>query len=346
MNASRNTTAPTIKDVASASGVSIATASRVINGKANVDPELRDRVLAAIEALGFRPNQSAQNMRRGSTRLIGCVVREINIPALASFVSMAHDILAQHGYSLLLSSSSGEQRVETELLERLSRLQCDGFILGSYAPLDEQQERFLRSLNAPIVSVDRNLPDWLDSVMADHAGAIREATRRLIALGHARIALLTGDASLYPAQERIRGFEEAFREAGADVPRSYVRTPGFARDDGFRATSALMAEAIPPTAIIAGGSDMISGVLHALRVRGLSIPGDVSVVGGSDTSLSRLHVPPISVCTFSQAEMSKSAVQLLLDRIANPGTSPKHLVIPTEFIERASLAPAPKRRAA
>jgi LacI family transcriptional regulator len=310
----------------------------VINGKANVDSGLRDRVLKAIESLGFRPNSSAQNMRRGSTHLIGCVVREINIPALASFVSVAHDILAQNGYSLLLSNSSGSKQVETDLLERLSRLQCDGFILGSYAPLDEHHERFLRSLNAPIVSIDRDKPDWLDSVMADHAGAIRVATKRLIELGHRKIALLTGGATLYPAQERIRGFSEAFQQADIEIPVEFIRNPGFARDDGFRATSAMLAENNPPTAIIAGGSDMVSGVLHAIRVRGLSIPGDISVVGGGDTSLSELHVPPISVCTWSQAEMSKCAMQLLLDRIADPDLPPKHLVIPTEFIERGSLA--------
>lgn len=335
----------TIRDVAKAAGVSIGTASRVINNKQTVRPEIRTRVQHAIDTLGYRPNAVAQSMRRRTTHMVGCIIREINIPSLAAFVRAAHDVLDDAGFSLLLSNSEGRHDRERELLNRLNSQQSDGIMLGPYSPIDEKFDRFLRSLDAPIVLVDRDEPKWADAVMADHCSASLEATSRLIALGHRRIVLLTGEPVIYPARERVRGYREAFAAAGLPVDDSLIRATSFVATEGFRHASSLLAGEDPPTAIIAGGIDMLPGVLRAIRVRGLSIPDDLSVVGVGDSELAQLYTPAISVERWDQAEIGATAAQLLLNRMAgNRDAPPEHVLLPSEFIQRASIGAPPKNR--
>lgn len=336
----------TIRDVARAAGVSIGTASRVLNDKQTVRPEIRTRVQQAITSLGYRPNAVAQSMRRQSTHMVGCIIREINIPSLAAFVRAAHDVLDEAGFSLLISNSEGREERERELLIRLNSQRTDGIMLGPYTPIDETFESFLRSLDAPIVLVDRDKPDWADAVMADHAGNAREATTRLLELGHRRIVLLTGDAIIYPARERVRGYTEAHEAFGVPVDPALVRATSFLPTEGFRHTSSLLAARDVPTAIVAGGIDMLAGVLRAVRVRGLSIPNDISVIGAGDSELAELHTPPVSVMRWDQAEIGRTAARLLLNRMtSNTESPPQHVLLPTEFIQRASIAPPPPRQA-
>ncbi len=324
--------------------VSIGTASRVINGNDTVGADVRGRVLSAIEALGYRPDAIAQSMRRGSTQIIGCVIRDINIPSLAAFVHAAHNVLDQAGFSLMVSNSEGRTDRERELLNRLNSQRSDGIMIGPYSPMTPAFDKFLRELSAPIVMVDRDEPGWADTVMADHAGATRKATRRLIEAGHTRIAILTGAETLYPARARINGYLAAFAQSGLEVDRSLVRATSFLSHASFRQTSALLASDDPPTAIIAGGIDMLAGVIRAVRVRELRIPHDISIVGAGDSELAELHSPAISVQHWDQGEIGRTAATLLLGRIQKTaGPNPEHVLIPSEFIERDSIAP-PKTR--
>lgn len=333
----------TIRDVAKTADVSVGTASRVINNKQTVRPELRTRVQKAIETLGYRPNAVAQSMRRRSTQMVGCIIREINIPSLAAFVRAAHDVLDDAGLSLLLSNSEGLREREMELLDRLNSQQSDGIMFGPYTPIDEDFDAFLRSLDAPIVLVDRNEPKWADAVMANHDGGTFEATTRLLELGHRRIALLTGNRLIYPAGARVRGYCRAFAAAGVPLDESLIRTTSFASAEGFRHTSALLAGRAVPTAIIAGGIDMLPGVLRAVRVRGLTIPRDISIVASGDGEVAQLYTPSISVVHWDQAEIGRTAAHLLLKRMrGDDDPPPEHVLLPTEFIQRASIAPPPK----
>lgn len=332
----------TLREVARAADVSIGTASRVINNKESVRPAIRERVEQAIESLGYRPNAVAQSMRRRSTHMVGCIIREINIPSLAAFVRAAHDVLDRAGFSLLISNSEGRHDRERELLNRLDSQRTDGIMFGPYTPIDETFDAFLRNLDTTIVLVDRDQPEWADAVMADHAAGVFAATRRLLELGHRRIVLLTGEAGIYPARERLRGYRRAFAEAGLPVDEGLVRATGFLAAEGFRHTSSLLAGANLPTAVIAGGIDMLPGVLRAIRVRGLRIPDDISVVGAGDSELAELHTPPISVTRWEQAEIGRTAAHLLLRRMGESRDAPpEHVLLPTEFVQRDSIAPPP-----
>lgn len=337
----KRTASVTIREVAKMAGVSIGTASRVLNGKQTVRAEIRTRVQRAIDELGYRPNAVAQSMRRRSTHMVGCVLRDINIPSLAAFVSAAHDVLDKEGFSLLISNSEGRIDREHELLNRLNSQQTDGIMLGPYTPIDASFDAFLRSLDAPVVLVDRDKPAWADCVMADHATGIFEATRTLLDLGHRRIVLLTGDQLVFPARERVRGYKRAYESLGLQVDPALIRATSFLAAEGFRHTSSLLMTEKPPTAIIAGGIDMLPGVLRAIRVRGLKIP-DISVVASGDSELAELYSPPISVERWDQAEIGRTAAKLLINRmLREPDAPPEHVLLPVEFVQRASIAPPP-----
>ena len=331
----------TIVEVAHAADVSVGTVSRVLNGNAKVRADLRDRVQAAIKDLGYAPNAVAQSMRIKSTHTIGCVIREINLSALGAFVRAAHDVLDEAGFSLLLSNSEGRRERERELLARLSGRRADGIMIGPYSPITEEFDSFLRRLNVPIVLIDRDLPSWADAVMTDHAKGVRDATEHFLNLGHRRIAIITGSTALYPARERIRGYEEALRSRHLEPDPALIEASSFLPDKGFSYTSSVLASSSPPTAIIAGGIGMLPGVLQAIRVRGLRIPEDISVVGAGDSELSELHTPPISIQRWDQAEIGRVAASLLLDRIrGRAGAEPRHVLLPNEFIVRESTGPA------
>jgi LacI family transcriptional regulator, galactose operon repressor len=331
---------PTIRDVAKSAGVSVGTVSRVLNAHSKVQPGLRAKVQKAIADLGYSPNAIAQSMRSRATHTVGCVIREINISALAAFVAAAHDVLDEAGYSLVLSNSEGRRERERGLLERLSRRQMDGIMIGPYSPLTGEFDAFLQGLGVPIVLVDRDQPAWADAVMTDHAQGIRAATEHLLGLGHRAISLITGDSSLYPARERLRGFREAFRAAGIKHDPSLVHSTSFLASAGFRITSSMLASKDRPTAIIAGGIGMLSGVLQAIKVRGLRIPADISVIGSGTSELADLHTPPIALQCWDQAEVGRIAANLLLDRIlGQAGSEPRHVLVPNAFVLRESVGP-------
>lgn len=334
---------PTIKDVAKEANVSVGTVSRVINEKASVGDEIKERVRKAISTLGYRPNAVAQGMRRRSTQSVGCVIREINIPALAAFVRAAHDVLDDAGFSLLISNSEGRVDRERELLNRLRGQQIDGIIFGPYTPISQEFEAFLKGLDTPLVLMDRDEPAWADCVMADHASATFEATAMLLDLGHRRIALLTGQRDLYPSRARLNGYTDAFVSRGLKVDPSLVRTNSFFGKDSYRSASSLLGGDNPPTAIIAGGNDMLAGVLRAIRILGLRVPEDISVIGNGDTELAELYTPPVSVVRWDQAEVGQIAADLLTNRmLRTPDAPPEHVIVPTEFIQRGSVSNPPK----
>ena len=339
MNTIHNGHRPTIRDVARRAGVSVGTVSRVVNGNASVQAEIRNRVHTAIEALGYAPNMMAQSMRSRSTQTIGCIIREISIPALAAFVRAAHDVLYEAGYALLLTNSEGDIERERELLRRLSRRQADGIILGHYTPMDGEFDQFLRALNVPIVLVDRDQPSWADWVSADHFHSSFRITKHLLALGHTRIAIITGTEQLFPARERLRGYRAAHQEHGVTDEPELVRVGSFLAKYGFNFMSSLLNLKAPPTAVVAGGIDMLGGILRAIRTAGLEIPRDISVVAASDSDLAELHTPPISVERWDHAEVGRTAARLLLERIAGrAGPEPHHILLPTELVFRESVA--------
>jgi len=330
---------PTIRDVAVAADVAIGTVSRVLNGHKSVSDEVRRRVLKAIKKLKYEPDRVAQSMRLGVTRTVAFATRDISIPGFGAIVNAAEEALRNSGYTLLLAMTDERKDRELNLLRIFQQRRVDAVIMTISNENDTELKKQIRGLDIPIVLLDRENPPHLDAVTLDHRLGIRAATEYLHGLGHTRIALLTGNPSTRPARERIAGFKEASAHLGKQASHGIVQTGAFSAEFGFRAASSLLASPNQPTAIIAGGMAMLTGVLQAIRARGLSIPRDVSLIAGADSDLAALATPSITAVRWSGTDEGRMAVQLLLNRLGNRSAPVQRVMLSTELITRESCAP-------
>lgn len=336
---------PTIRDVALAARVAIGTVSRVLNGHKSVSEDVRRRVLKAVEKLGYEPDRVAQSMRLGVTRTVACATRDISIPGFGSIVNAAEDVLRSYGYTLLLGITDERREREIDLLRIFMQRRVDAIIMTTSSEEDAELSRQIKNLSVPVVMLDRDNPPEIDAVTLDHRRGIRAATEYLLGLGHSNIAILTGRPSMRPGRERIAGFKEAFASVSKQTHHAVIRTGGFSAEFAFREASSLLSSPTRPTAIIAGGMAMLSGVLQAIRVHGLAIPDDISVIAGADTDLAALATPAITAVRRSGTDEGRMAVQLLLNRLGGNRKGPvQRVMLSTELIIRTSCAPPPGAR--
>src|SRR6218665_293365 len=209
---SRKPTAVNIKDVAREAGVSLGSASRVVNNVPNVRPETRAKVIAAIEALGYRPNHAAQSLRSRSTRTIGCLVTDVSNPLYAQLFRALEERFLAEGYLLLLANGLNDPDREIALLNLFRLRGMDGVVI---APGNERHAGVVKAVGAlemPAVVLDRDLASPHDNVMFDHAAGMRATISHLVALGHRRIALVQSQSSNRPMRRRTEGLRAAFRQ--------------------------------------------------------------------------------------------------------------------------------------
>jgi LacI family transcriptional regulator len=334
--------APTIRDVAEAAGVGLGTVSRVINGHANVGEELRARVLATVRQLGFAPDAAAQTLRSRQSRTFACVVRDLTVPVLASFAEGMQAELDRQGYDLLIASSYHSVAREKDLLASFVRRRVDGLVIATSSERDRGLLKLLREEPMPVVLLDRGAPDTLDSVLVDHAGGSRTAIAHLLALGHRRIAVISGTNVVSPVRERMRGVEQAFASIGLKPDPALFRLGSFSTTFAWEAASELLDGHRPPTAFFVAGTALLPGLLRALQERGLSVPRDISVVAGAESELAEFHAPPISVVRWDHGALGAAAARFLLARIEQPARPPQHALGPSEYVPRGSCAPPSK----
>ena len=240
----------------------------------------------------------------------------------------------------MLATTDERKERELDLLRIFQQRRVDAIIMTTSSEEDAELSKQMRQLDIPIVLLDRESPAELDAVTLDHRRGVRAATEHLHGLGHTRIALLTGKPSTRPARERIAGFKAASARLGKHASDSIVRTGGFSAEFGFREASSLLSLPTRPTAIIAGGMAMLSGVLQAIRARGLVIPDDISVIAGADSDLAALATPAVTAIRWSGTDEGRMAVQLLLNRLGGNRKGPvQRVMLSTELIPRASCAP-------
>lgn len=332
----------TIRDVAKLAGVSLGTTSRVINGVPNVEESNRIRVLDAIKQLGFVPSRAAREVKSKRSREIGVIIRDITIPVLAGFVKAAQGVFEEAGYVLLISGAEDRREREIELLERFLRRQVEGLVMVTSAEGDKELAEARRRLGLPIVLFDRDSDDVDDCLLVEHDEGTRQATSHLLRLGHRRILHITGRVTTHPARSRVHGYKQAFTDADIPLVPELMRSTGFDASSAFREASALLEGKAPPTAIIAGGIDMLPGILKAIRSRRLRIPQDISVVASGDSDLALLATPSISVVRWDYVEMGITCAHLLLERINAQGElAQRKIRFATEFVVRDSCGSVP-----
>lgn len=339
----------TAQDVARKAGVSLGTVSRVVNGVAAVKPESRARVQQAIAELGWVPNMAAQAMRGASSRMIGFIFSDIRNPQYSAMVKGAEDVLIEHGYLLMIASSDGQPQREIALLDLFRMRKADGLLFTPDQESNVDVRAALHQTGIAHVLVEREfaalrVPDATGhgqrvgandgeggsgnntiaggcSVGVDHYHGMLDAARYLIQLGHRRIALITGGPDTRVGHDRKAALLQALGEAGIAADESLMRLSSFDSDYGARQTQWLLSMPQRPSAIIAAGMRLLDGVLDAIRLRGLTIPDDLSLIASNDNALARLYSPPISVIRYDPYLLGREAALMLLELIRSSSDS-------------------------
>ena len=326
-----------LKDLADLAGVSTATVSRVLNGKAGVSAATRKAVLAALDVLGYdRP----QTLRTRSQGLVGLVVPELDNPVFPAMAQAIENALADRGYTPLLCTQTPGGTTEDEYVEVLLEHGVDGivFVSGRHADTGADHERYSRLLSrgTPIVLVNGR-PDAVDApaVSTDDAVAVELAVRHLRSLGHERVGLAIGPERYLPARRKVAAFRAAMAATGAQAE---IVTTLFTVEGGQAAGSQLIERGC--TALVCASDLMALGAIRAARQRGLRVPEDVSVVGFDDSSLIAFTDPPLTTVRQPVERMGSAAVSALLSEISGVPVPRTELLFHPELIVRASTAPA------
>ncbi|MDZ7374041.1 MAG: LacI family transcriptional regulator [candidate division KSB1 bacterium] len=329
----------TIEDVARRAGVSKMTVSRVIRGHASVRAETRERVLRAIEELDYFPNSTARALVNDVTTNVGLVVgHPPRFDDFFNYVAKGAELeLARRGYSLILVM---QQLDEGDLPMVVRQRKVDGLLLGG----PEIRQTLIESLQAkhiPCVLL-ANRVDYppVPSVCADDFGGAMAAVQHLVSLGHERIAFVGTRRTFYHVQERFRGYAVALKMAGLPVRPEWCVEVAYSQEEGRSASRELLEKPDRPTAIFYSGDLLALGGIEAARDLGLSVPGDVAVVGFDDIQTAALLDPPLTTVRVDKEEMGRLAVELLFEAMENPSAQPRAVKIPTELVIRRSCGAA------
>lgn len=325
----------TISDVAARAGVSAATASRALNGKATVAPALVERVLAAAAELDYRPNALARNLRRQETSVIALIISDVENPFFTAIARGVEDVAQAGGYSVLLCNSDESAEKEREYVRVALQDRVAGVILSSTG--DNGNVELLRASGMPMVAVDRPAPgEPSDTVLVDTRQAAAEATRHLLAQGYERVGCVTGPAGIRTADDRLDGYREALRAAGVRGSPRLVRRAPFKEEGAATAARQMLDRAEGPDALLVANSTMATGVLHTMADLGLRPGRDVGIVAFDEAPWATLIDPPLSVVSQPAHDVGTTAAHLLLARIADTGRAPNTTVLRAKLIERSS----------
>jgi DNA-binding LacI/PurR family transcriptional regulator len=326
----------TLRDVAARAGVSFKTVSNVINGHPHVTEATRGRVQDAIDALGYRPNQSARSLRHGRSGILALAVPELTSPYFAALASEAGRAAKEHGRVLVIEETLGDVEGERVALVDLTSRLVDGVILS---PLVTPQEVVVERIGeTPLVM----LGEHRYAVRADHVGmdsvrAARELTEHLLATGRRRIAVVGRQDGGSTGGERWLGHVKALLAADLVPDSSLVaRVKAYRRADGERAVRELLAAGARPDAVLCFNDLLALGAMHALRQAGLAVPGDVAVAGFDDIEESRYA--GLTTVAPDLPLLAREAVRLLVRRVENRTVPPALVEVPFRVEVRSSTA--------
>ena len=333
---------PTQADVARLASVSQATVSYVLNGNPAISvPEAtRQRILGAVDELGYVPNGAARSLRTQRTSTIAAVIPDITNPFYPAFERGVQGVAEAGGYDLIVYNTGGAAEKERRCVRSLQQGRVDGVVAvffhlkaGDLRPLLERNVALVRleAVKKGVSSLD--LP--FDNLYVDNVAASRAAVEYLIGRGHERIGMISGGSG--PGKPRARGYREALAAHRLPPDDALVRDGDFTADGGHQAMLGFLSQPHPPTAVFAANDVMAMGALVALREAGRRVPEDVAVVGFDDVPVAGLITPRLTTVAQFQENLGVRAAEMLLERLA--GTAPEHgrsEEMPYELIVRES----------
>jgi LacI family transcriptional regulator, fructose operon transcriptional repressor len=325
-----------IKDVAKAAGVSTATVSRVLTNGLHVRPELRERVMAEVERLGYRPNLLARNLRSQQSTTIGLIVSDIRNPFFTSLSRAVEDTAYEQGFSIILCNTDEHPEKEEIYLNLMKDTSVAGVIIS---PTRQIATDFtFAKLPFPIVVVDRSIPNGdVDAVLLDNVDAAYRLTTHLIEQGYRRIGAICSEMST--GLERQAGYEKALRTHGLPLAAEYLKYIAPKMEAGYAAALKMIDLHRPPDALFTVNSLIAAGALQAIRERNLTIPDDMALVTFDETTWASLVQPAITLMAQPTYEIGKTAAELLLQRVVDPSRSTRQVILKGQLQVRGSSTP-------
>ena len=326
-----------IREVARLAGVSVATVSRTLKSPERVLPETRDKVNAAVEQAGYRPNLMAVQFRSRRTGNLVILVPAIANTFFARVISGAQQAAQAANYRLLLCDTQGREEIEREFAELVYNHQADGVIqLRAYDPF---QAPFPSAELPPIVNACEVIQGGRHpTISLDNRAAAKAMTEHLIGLGHRRIGLIKGPKSSPLTRDRVAGYQDALQHAGIACDPELICHGDFSLKAGYDGAAAMLKLPDRPTALFCENDEMAIGALKHLKQQGLRVPQDVSLVGFDDIPFAAYCDPPLTTIAQPAEMFGQKAVEMLIALIEKKPLAQRHVVLPFELTLRQSTA--------
>ena len=334
-----------IKDVAKLAGVSVMTASRVVNFQSAVSPKAKSRVLRAVKELDYRPNLTARSLRMRKSELLGLLLPDLENPVFASLAKHVEEAAHKFGFSVMLGNTWEDPAREAKYLELMMGRRMDGVVIS---PVSTANAELIRHCSAPVVVLDRSLKHQAPppAVTVDNKEVGRLAARHLIGIGGRDFACIPGPLHIDVFAERLEGYREELSRAGrrldAVVSAGNINKTDYGEkfcDEVLRICPAR------PLALFCANDLTALGAVQAVRRRGLSVPCDVAVVGVDDIPAGAFAVPSLTTIRQPFQGIAEAGVRLLVDMIGNRGHKPENILLQPILVARESTLGAAAGRA-
>ena len=342
----RRPRAASIRDVARRAGVSIATVSRAVNRIPTVDPELVKRVRKAVDEVGYVPNTQARTLVSGRSRILGLIVSEITNPFFPELVQEFENLAVAQGYEVMIGSTNYEPALTESLIRRMLQRNVDGVAVMTFG-IEEELVQKLVEREFPLVFVDAGPPlPNIRVLKVDYGEGIRQAVQHLAALGHRRIAFISGPLRLRSAVARRDAFLKSMAELGLTVPAEHMVEGDHTMEGGMGAMERLTALSDLPTAVQCSNDMTAIGVLRAAYMEGLRVPQDLSVIGLDDIDFAEFTLPPLTTIRLSRSDLAHAAFEALRQQAEEPGSPgmQREFLVSTSLVVRSSTAPPASAR--
>lgn len=306
-----------LKQIAEHLGVSVSTVSRVVTGKDRVSPETRAAVIEALKGLNYQPNEIARSLKTQSSNAIGIIVPDITNNFFSSVIKGVESVTRKNNYSAILCNSEGDAKREEEYLKLLLQKQVTALVIATVSE-DISIFKTYKELGIPVIFID-NLPKMdtkFDFVTIDNVEASYKLTKHLIALGHKKIAVISGPLSESTGSERLQGFKKAMQESNLEIKPQYVHQGAFQMETGYRIAKKLFHPGDIPTALFVANNMQAYGALHALREYGLRVPEDVALVCFDAVDITGLIVPKITAMIQPVEKIGEIAGEIISRKLS------------------------------
>lgn len=335
---------PTMADVAELVQVSKMSVSRVLNGQPGVSARTRQRIVEAIEQLGYVPEAASVKNRLGS-KLVALLIPDITTTYMGEILRGVSGAAERLHYGLMLYTQGGESNIRRTAyyLSLLGNSMVDGVLM--VVPHDYPViVRDLKEHNHPYVIIDHHSQSGDEpSVTATNRKGVLDAIRHLLALGHKRVGFITGRMDITCSLDRLQGYRDGLSEVGLPFDPALVREGDFLQPTGFKQTQSLLQIEDPPTAIVTSNDVMAFGAMDAVKAAKLTIGRDISIVGFDDIFMASQTYPPLTTVRQPMAEMGEAAMDMLVSLMQGRRVLMARRELPTELIIRQSTGRAPGR---